>query len=67
MPRYFTRPTVKHDLTVRADDYWADAPPYVTNLTVCDHEATDTGLLDANGDCIMRAPTPMGFGRDDEW
>lgn len=35
--------------------------------TVCDHEATDTGLLDANGDPIMRAPNPIGFGRDDEW
>ena len=28
---------------------------------VPDHEAADTGLLDVNGDSIMRAPNPMGF------
>lgn len=67
MPRYFTRPTCKPALQVRADVYDADTPPFVTNLTVCDHEATDTGLIDLNGDPIMRAPRPMGFGRDDEW
>lgn len=66
MPRYFTRPTANRQatLTVRADDYYAEAPPYVTNLTVCDHEATDTGLLDQYGDPIMRAPREMGFGRE---
>lgn len=64
MSRYFT----VRAKPVRADDeYWADTAPYVTNLTVSDHEATDTGLLDASGDPIMRAPNPMGFGRDDEW
>lgn len=66
MPRYFTRPTVRNHRTV-ADVYDAETPPFVTNLTVCDHEATDTGLIDLNGDPIMRAPRPMGFGRDDEW
>jgi len=25
------------------------------------YEATDTGLIDHNGDPIMRAPNPMGF------
>jgi hypothetical protein len=64
MPRYFTRATVSKREMVRADDYCAETPPYVTNLTVCDHEATDTGLLDQNGDPIMRAPREMGFGRD---
>jgi hypothetical protein len=29
--------------------------------SVSEHEAADTGLLDANGDSIMRAPNPMGF------
>lgn len=28
---------------------------------VADHEASDTGLVDMNGDPIMRAPNPMGF------
>lgn len=65
MARYFTRPAAK--AVIRADDYWPEAPPYVTNLTVSDHEATDTGLLDASGDAIMRAPNPIGFGKDDEW
>lgn len=64
MPRYFTRQTVKQSLTVRADDYYAETAPYVTNLTVCDHEATDTGLVDQHGNPIMRAPREMGFGRD---
>ena len=36
-------------------------------LNVPDHEATDTGLLDANGNQIMRAPRAMGFGRRSEW
>lgn len=35
--------------------------------TVCDHEAVDTGLIDQDGNMILRAPNPMGFGRDDEW
>lgn len=67
MPRYFSRPTIAQSSKVRADDYWADTSPYVTNLTVCDHEAVCTGLLDASGDEIMRAPNPIGFGKDDEW
>lgn len=62
MPRYFTRAAKALD-----DDYWPDAAPLITSLTVCDHEAVDTGLLDPNGDTIMRAPNPMGFGKDDEW
>lgn len=67
MPRYFTKPTAAKRSVVRADDYWSETAPYVTSLTVCDHEATDTGLLDMNGDAIMRAPNPIGFGKDDEW
>ena len=35
--------------------------------SVCDHEATYTGLLDVDGDPIMRAPRPIGFGRDEDW
>lgn len=44
--------------------YFTRPRPQVTRS---DDEATDTGLLDVNGDPIMRAPNPIGFGRDDEW
>jgi len=56
-PRYFTRPKAK----VRADydEYWPD--PFINIPSVCEHEATDTGLIDAAGDTIMRAPNPDGF------
>lgn len=62
MSRYFTKPRAWV-----ADDLYADDAPMLPALTVSDHEATDTGLLDHNGDAIMRAPNPVGFGRDEEW
>jgi len=37
------------------------------DVSVCDHEAVYTGLLDADGDEIWREPNPIGFGRDGEW
>lgn len=49
-------------------DAWADdafAEPAM--LTVCDHDAVDTGLLFDDGTPILRAPNPIGFGREDEW
>lgn len=68
MSRYFIRPRawVGTDFgqPYDATDYSA---PMVPALSVSDHDAKDTGLLDANGDRIMRAPNPMGFGRDGEW
>lgn len=63
MSRYFTRPRA---LWV-ADDLDMSSPAHMGIPSVCDHEATDTGLLDATGEPIMRAPRPIGFGRDDEW
>lgn len=39
----------------------------MTSLEVSDHEAVYTGLLDSDGNAIMRVPNPMGFGKDDEW
>lgn len=55
MPRYFTK-------RPRADDeYWEPMSPLLTSIEVCDHEATDTGLLDADGSSIFRAPNPIGF------
>lgn len=58
MPRYFVqrrRPRADWD-----DDDWPE-PPLNHIPIVCDHEAVDTGLVNENGDPIMRAPNPMGF------
>lgn len=60
MSRYFTAPKRAQ---VKAE--WWDCPPLLPNLSVSDHEATDTGLLDATGNTIWRAPNPMGFIWDD--
>ncbi len=62
MSRYFTRP---RGIKPRAT--WDDDVPLLPPISAPEHEAVDTGLLDANGDPIMRAPRPIGFGRDDEW
>ena len=62
MPRYFSKPAPRAD-----DDIWEPCEPLMTSVTVCDHEAVDTGLVDAYGNAIMRAPNPLGFGRDEEW
>lgn len=64
MARYFSRPRGYMPLQVE-DDWYVD--PMVPALCVTDHEAIDTGLMDHRGDPIMRAPNPVGFGRDDEW
>lgn len=50
-----------------ADDLGPDDAGMLPALYVSDHEATDTGLLDAEGEPIMRAPNPIGFGRDLDW
>jgi hypothetical protein len=55
--RYFTAPRAKRP---RAE-WWDDQGPLLPNLHVPDHEAADTGLLDADGNTIWRAPNPMGF------
>lgn len=57
MARYFTKRRSKS-----FDDGWVDREPVAELIpTVCDHEATDTGLVDLSGDPIMRAPNPIGF------
>jgi hypothetical protein len=60
MSRYFTskRPTAWVE-----DETWG-AEPFLPSLIVSDHEAIDTGLLDKDGNPIMRAPREIGFGRD---
>lgn len=61
MTRYFTWASG----WVEDETYSPDTGPLPT-ITVPEHEATDTGLLTANGDSIWRAPNPMGFGKDNE-
>lgn len=63
MPRYFSAPR-----PVRADDDdgWFPAP-MIPDIHVPEHHPVDTGLVDSRGNTIMRAPYPIGFGRDDEW
>jgi hypothetical protein len=60
--RYFVRPRQAETVA-----YYDDYVPLLPNLSVSDHTATDTGLVDANGNPIMRSPRPIGFGRDSEW
>ena len=60
MARYFTQKPRASD-----DEWWPD--PIIHVPTVCDHVAVDTGLIDTDGNSIMRAPNPVGFGRDEEW
>lgn len=42
-------------------DGWSDDISRPSSLDVPDHVATDTGILDARGNPIFRAPNPMGF------
>lgn len=64
MPRYFSAPRGSGWVE---DEHYSPEPGRISELSVPEHVAADTGLLDANGDSIMRAPNPMGFGRDTEW
>ena len=57
MPRYFTR---------KPRAFWVEDETYTSGNRqetpqVCDHEPTDTGLLDKDGNAIWRGPNPMGF------
>lgn len=65
MSRYFT---MKPRADLWVGDYDEDPLP-VSGLvpSVPEHVAIDTGLVDENGDPIMRAPRPIGFGRGDDW
>lgn len=64
MPRYFSQR--RKAIWVEDEDAW-DAPVCEHIPTVSDHEPVDTGLLDADGNTIWRAPNPIGFGKDEEW
>ena len=59
MARYYSNRAPKR---IRADDFdWTDDISRPSSLEVCDHEVTDTGLVDKDGYPIMRAPNPIGF------
>jgi hypothetical protein len=60
MARYFTRPTSGKPLFIETP-LWDDAEPHRPSLSVSDHEASFTGLLDERGDEIWRGPNPIGF------
>jgi hypothetical protein len=62
MPRYFSAP-----VPPRSDDDGWHPDPLLPDLWVADHRPVDTGLVDARGHPIMRAPNPLGFGKDAEW
>ena len=59
MSRYFTKPKQVRAGWVADDDIFV--APMINMPTVSDHEATDTGLLSADGDIIWRAPNHVGF------
>lgn len=67
MPRYFTTRACIVPEPLTAATWWSDDDPLLPALSVCDHEASDTGLVDLRGDPIMRAANPVGFGKDEEW
>ena len=62
MTRYTTRPR-----QFVGDDWPECDNPLLPSLSVDDHEAVFTGLVDAKGEQIWRQPNPMGFGRDSDW
>lgn len=64
MSRYYVQ---RRPLVAVSEDDWYPTGNSWFVPTVSDHEAVDTGLVDADGDPIMRAPNPIGFGKDDEW
>lgn len=63
MARYFTQRVAPP----RADDDDWYARPLIVEPYVPEHHPIDTGLLDIRGAAIMRAPNPIGFGRDADW
>jgi hypothetical protein len=65
MPRHITRPARAY-MPLECEDVW-NTDPMLPAVSVDDHEAVFTGLLDAKGEEVWRAPNPMGFGRDGEW
>ena len=44
-------------------EFWEDEE-IVRDITVCDHEAVETGVLDPTGEMIFRLPNGIGFGAE---
>lgn len=49
------------------DETFSPEPLPVPHLSVAEHGVVDTGLLWSDGEPVVRAPNPIGFGRDEEW
>lgn len=58
MSRYFTRAAKPLYFET---PMWGDEHPLLPSLSVSDHKAIETGLVDHRGDPIMRAPNEIGF------
>lgn len=56
MGRYYTE---KKPPNAGGDMYGNWIPDHIS--AVRDHVPTNTGLVNANGDAIMRSPNPIGF------
>jgi hypothetical protein len=59
MSRYFTRAAKAYKPMICEDTWYND--PLLPGVTVSDHDAIDTGLVDGRGDPILRGPESMGF------
>lgn len=68
MSRYFSAPRALIVLEPMIAENTSFQPwPLLPSVCAPDFEATDTGLIDKRGDPIMRAPNPVGFGKDHDW
>lgn len=65
MGRYFSKAPKAYRPHICEDTWYVD--PVLPSLSADDHDPVFTGLLDARGEQIWRAPNPMGFGKDEEW
>ena len=65
MSRYFVQ---RRKSAVRAsDDDWAPVGNAWNVPFAAGHQAVDTGLIDKDGNAILRLPNPIGFSREGEW
>lgn len=67
MSRYVRRNTPPRSRGWVEDDTFSSDAPMLPSVEVDSHECVETGLLWSDGSAVMRAPNPMGFGRDEEW
>lgn len=48
-------------------DWWEPDVPFNPSLFVDNATPEFTGIIDAEGNPIVKMPRPIGFGRDQEW